>query len=260
MRLSGLLTQHHANHGHVHNDESWHPITASVADGMGLVERLGRFSPLALLAWPVYLFLRSPGKDGSHFSPKSPLFQTEDEQKQAVRSTAAVLAMLGLLAASACALGPMTVFKLYGLPWIIFTVWLDAVTYLHHHAPEDGGEPVPWYRDGEWSYMRGALSTIDRDYGFVNHIHHNIGTHVVHHLFPSIPHDRLNEATRHAKTVLGEHYREPEKAPLGIPVHLLKPLFRSFNQEHVVPETGQIVAYEQYFGVASNSNSQPNGH
>jgi hypothetical protein len=36
----------------------------------------------------------------------------------------------------------------------------------------------------EWSYLRGGLTTIDRDYGIFNKIHHDIGTHVVHHLFP----------------------------------------------------------------------------
>ena len=38
----------------------------------------------------------------------------------------------------------------------------------------------------EWSYFRGGLSTIDRDYGIFNKIHHDIGTHVVHHLFPQV--------------------------------------------------------------------------
>ncbi len=46
----------------------------------------------------------------------------------------------------------------------------------------------------EWNYMRGGLSTIDRDYGWFNNIHHDIGTHVVHHLFPQIPHYNLIEA------------------------------------------------------------------
>lgn len=43
--------------------------------------------------------------------------------------------------------------------------------------------------------MRGGLSTIDRDYGIFNKIHHDIGTHVVHHLFPQMPHYNLEEAT-----------------------------------------------------------------
>ena len=47
----------------------------------------------------------------------------------------------------------------------------------------------------EWSYFRGGLSTIDRDYGIFNKIHHDIGTHVVHHLFPQMPHYNLCEAT-----------------------------------------------------------------
>lgn len=46
----------------------------------------------------------------------------------------------------------------------------------------------------EWSYLRGGLTTVDRDYGWFNNIHHDIGTHVIHHLFPQIPHYHLVEA------------------------------------------------------------------
>jgi omega-3 fatty acid desaturase (delta-15 desaturase) len=35
---------------------------------------------------------------------------------------------------------------------------------------------------------------VDRDYGWINNIHHDIGTHVIHHLFPQIPHYHLVEA------------------------------------------------------------------
>lgn len=46
----------------------------------------------------------------------------------------------------------------------------------------------------EWSYLRGGLTTVDRDYGWINNIHHDIGTHVIHHLFPQIPHYNLVQA------------------------------------------------------------------
>ena len=59
----------------------------------------------------------------------------------------------------------------------------------------------------EWSYLRGGLSTLDRDYGIFNKIHHDIGTHVVHHLFPQIPHYHLEEATAAVKPVMGDYYR-----------------------------------------------------
>jgi hypothetical protein len=48
---------------------------------------------------------------------------------------------------------------------------------------------------------RGGLTCLDRDYGIFNKIQHDIGTHVVHHLFPQIPHYHLQDATEAAKKV-----------------------------------------------------------
>lgn len=67
--------------------------------------------------------------------------------------------------------------------------------------------PVVYLRGEQWSYLRGGLTTIDRDYGIFNKIHHDIGTHVVHHLFPQIPHYHLEEATEAVKPVMGPYYR-----------------------------------------------------
>jgi fatty acid desaturase len=52
---------------------------------------------------------------------------------------------------------------------------------------------------------QGALSTIDRTYGrVIDYLHHDIGTHVVHHiLFTAIPHYHLREATAAVKPLLG---------------------------------------------------------
>lgn len=61
-------------------------------------------------------------------------------------SNAFLKGMLGLLAVGTLALGPLAMFNLYFMPYWINVVWLDMVTYLHHHGPEDPEEKVPWYR------------------------------------------------------------------------------------------------------------------
>ena len=45
------------------------------------------------------------------------------------------------------------------------------MTFLHHNDVH-----VPWYTNGNWTYVKGNLSSIDRDYGFIHNITHSIGT------------------------------------------------------------------------------------
>eukprot|EP01003_Olkasia_polycarbonata_P002177 NODE_1467_length_537_cov_120.219262_g1390_i0.p2 GENE.NODE_1467_length_537_cov_120.219262_g1390_i0~~NODE_1467_length_537_cov_120.219262_g1390_i0.p2 ORF type:complete len:123 (+),score=33.86 NODE_1467_length_537_cov_120.219262_g1390_i0:31-369(+) len=56
---------------------------------------------------------------------------------------------------------------------------------------------TPWYATSNWDYVKGNLSSVDRNYAPFNGIIHNIGTHQIHHLFPAIPHYKLVEATKH---------------------------------------------------------------
>ncbi|XVF46761.1 hypothetical protein PTKIN_Ptkin03bG0054400 [Pterospermum kingtungense] len=183
---------HHQNHGNVEKDESWVPLPEKIYNNLDISTRFLRFTvPFPLFAYPIYLWHRSPGKEGSHFNPYSNLF-TPQERKLVMTSTACWAAMAILLAILSIAIGPIQVFKLYGVPYLIFVVWLDLVTYLHHHGHDE--QRLPWYRGKEWSYLRGGLTTVDRDYGVFNKIHHDIGTHVIHHLFPQIPHYHLVEA------------------------------------------------------------------
>ncbi|XP_030537209.1 omega-3 fatty acid desaturase, chloroplastic-like [Rhodamnia argentea] len=231
---------HHQNHGHVENDESWHPLSERIYKSLDTITRSLRFTvPFPMLAYPFYLWSRSPGKRGSHFHPESDLF-VASERKDVITSTACWTAMVGLLVGLSFVMGPLQLLKLYGIPYWIFVMWLDFVTYLHHHGHED---KLPWYRGKEWSYLRGGLTTLDRDYGWINNIHHDIGTHVIHHLFPQIPHYHLIEATEAARPVLGNYYREPKKsAPL--PFHLIGTLIQSLKRDHYVSDTGEVVYYQ----------------
>ena len=135
----------------------------------------------------------------------------------------------------------------------MFVVWLDVVTYLHHHGSDTEGEKMPWYRGGQWSYLRGGLTTLDRDYGIFNKIQHDIGTHVVHHLFPQIPHYHLEKATEAAKKVMGPYYREPAKSAGPLPTHLIAPLVRSFENDHYVDNEGDVVYYKQDAALAGKA-------
>ncbi|EPS59167.1 chloroplast omega-3 fatty acid desaturase, partial [Genlisea aurea] len=182
---------------------------------------------------------RSPGKKGSHFDPDSDLF-APNERRDVMTSTACWAAMAALLIGLSSIIGPLQLLKLYGVPYMGFVMWLDGVTYLHHHGHED---KLPWYRGKEWSYLRGGLTTLDRDYGWINNIHHDIGTHVIHHLFPQIPHYHLIEATKAAKRVLGKYYREPEISGI-LPYHLVGILLRSMKKDHYVSDDGDIVYYK----------------
>ncbi len=65
-----------------------------------------------------------------------------------------------------------------------------AITYLHHNHPD-----VHHFDAQGWTFVKGALATVDRDFGFVGkHLFHGIiDTHVVHHLFPyASPHLSLS--------------------------------------------------------------------
>ncbi|BFI31024.1 acyl-lipid omega-6 desaturase (Delta-12 desaturase) [Marchantia polymorpha subsp. ruderalis] len=231
---------HHANHGHVENDETWHPVTESLYKKLPFMARLGRLTfPVSLFAFPVYLWVGTPDKGASHYHPESALFLPK-ERNDVLTSTICWCTMLVLLINFAITIGPMWVLKLYVVPYWLNVFWLALVTYLHHHGYE---KKVPWYRGKEWSYLRGGLSTIDRDYGWINKVHHDIGTHVVHHLFPQIPHYHLIEATAAIKPVLGDYYRVPEKSG-PLPVHLITTVMKSFSEDHFVSDEGEIVFYQ----------------
>ncbi|CAN1278175.1 FAD12 [Linum perenne] len=82
---------------------------------------------------------------------------------------------------------------------------------------------LPHYDSSEWDWMRGALATVDRDYGCLNKVFHNItDTHVAHHLFSMIPHYHAMEATKAIKPILGEYY-QMDRTPF------IKALWREFK-------------------------------
>lgn len=223
---------HHANTGCIETDESWHPVAKSEYDDMHWSVKLVRFQAL-LLAYPIYLFVRSHNRDGSHFLPSSPIFRPS-EKWDVITSTIWWSAMIAFLGVLGVKFGLLFLVKYYVMPYIVFVVWLDLVTYLHHTVPE-----IPWYRKDSWFFLKGALSTIDHDYGFINNIHHNIGTHVAHHIFSTMPHYNLKRATAAIKPILGEYYHVSSEP-------IWQTFWQSINSCHYIPDTGQKVYYQAH--------------
>jgi omega-3 fatty acid desaturase (delta-15 desaturase) len=221
---------HHANTGNIETDESWYPVTETKYGQMSWAEKFLRFY-VPLIAYPIYLFRRSPDRQGSHFHPSSPLFRPS-EKWDVLTSSILYFSMLGFLGWLTVQYGVLFLVKFYLMPYLIFVMWLDLVTFLHHTDPD-----IPWYRGDDWYFLKGALSTIDRDYGFINSIHHNIGTHVAHHIFLNMPHYHLKAATTAIKPILGDYYRCS-----GEPIW--KSFFRSYWACHFVPDQGSKVYYQ----------------
>lgn len=158
-----------------------------------------------LLGWPAYLFANVAGqKYGSgtnHFNPKAAMFSARDYWDIIV-SDIGVIAALSTLIFCIWKFTFLEVFKYYFIPYLIVNSWLVLITYLQHSDPA-----IPHYTPKEFNFVRGALCSIDRDYGIYNFLQHRIGqTHVVHHLFSQMPFYHSQEATEAVKKVLGPHY------------------------------------------------------
>ena len=227
--------KHHENHNHVENDHSWRPVAESqyltyLVDAMtARVSRVLRFSHALLVLFPIYIVTDSEFTSGNHFNPKGRLF-ADDERVGATISTLCVVSWLGFLLYTV----PFwTLVDAYFMPYLFFVAWLDLVTYLHH---TDGA--LTYYRNEAWSFLKGALSTMDRSYGsLIDHLHHNIGTHMIHHMFfTKIPHYHLLDATEALKPMLGEHYKL-DTTPI------VTAYVKSKEACHFVKDEGNVLRY-----------------
>ncbi|PWA68510.1 Fatty acid conjugase FAC2 B [Artemisia annua] len=151
------------------------------------------------LAYPLYLICNYGGRKykglASHFYPQSPIFKNSQRRKVFV-SDVGIFIVLYAYYRVVMTQGATWAFYVYGGPWIFMCVIVTIITYLQHNHPS-----IPHYDSTEWNWIRGALSTIDRDIGFTI-IKNKTDNHVVHHLFPSIPRYHAHEATEAIKPIL----------------------------------------------------------
>ncbi|OBZ66968.1 Delta(12) fatty acid desaturase [Grifola frondosa] len=249
---------HHMYHGLMERDESWIPMTRSELKipSEGHIEysdylddtpiyALFRLVRRQLLGIPAYFLVNVSGRSGlpgwtSHLNPLSVMF-TVGQRKLIIMSDIGIMAMLLLLYWSCSIWGGVGIAKYYAVPWLLMNHWLAAITYLHHTDPA-----LPHYRRPEWTFPRGAVATLDRDFlGWMGRFFfHDISHfHVIHHFFPKMPFYHAAEATQYLKRALGDHYHHSDKP-------VLKALWDNYFDCQFVEDTGDIIFYRDVKGRA----------
>ena len=162
------------------------------------------------VGWWLYLTTnatgQSYGRRANHYEPSSPLFKPHQRTDVLVSDAALVVVLAGLAYWAHCT-SLATVALYYFLPYMVVNFYLVTITLLQHTHVD-----VPHYRGDEWTFIRGALATVDRSYGsLINNLQHNImDSHVAHHLFSTMPHYHAIEATPHLARKLGVYYKRDD--------------------------------------------------
>ena len=177
-----------------------------------------------ILGWPLYLFNYATG--GRTQSDLTSRLDPKKSKSHFVSSSQVMKPSWKIELSTAGCLVTICIISYYGLwywyigPYLVVNSWLVLYTWLQHTHPD-----VPHYGEDKFTFLKGALSTIDRPYPYIiDELHHHIGTtHVLHHLNFSIPHYRAQEYTKEIKKVLGEYY-------LYDPMPIHKALFRSARE------------------------------
>ncbi|KAK1227468.1 hypothetical protein PQX77_009531 [Marasmius sp. AFHP31] len=177
----------------------------------------------------------------SHFHPNSALFKPH-ERNGVIASDVGLIAMLIALSRWTSNVGFWHCVALYLVPWMNTNHWIIALTFLHHSDPT-----IPYYRGDEWSFLRGALATVDRPLlGWIGRVFfHNVShNHVSHHIFSDIPFYNQPEATAHIKKVLKDDYNFDS-------TNTFRALYRNFVECEFVEDEGNIVFYKNREGKAA---------
>jgi len=211
------------------------------------------FMSYLIAGWPLYLLLNSSGQrrypaGTNHFTPKAVMFAPH-QGTQIIISDIGIFLWMAALAACVYSFGLATVFRVYGVPYLWVNHWLVLITFLQHTDPL-----LPHYRAPEFTFPRGALSTLDRNLlgdlgpimGWIG-AHATLGiseTHILHHVCSKIPHYNAWEASAALRKVLPAGIRT-DGAPGG-----WAEMYRVYKECKFVEDEGDVVFYKNAYGLA----------
>ncbi|KAI0777781.1 fatty acid desaturase-domain-containing protein [Trametes elegans] len=275
--------KHHAATSHVDRDEVYVPRTrtemglppfdpknedvlgSSVSENLQreLWEAIGD-SPIGglltnvaylVLGWPAYVFVNASGNSGypkgtNHVSSASPIFRPE-HRSHVILSNIGIMVWLWAVYLSISRWGFFEVFRAYGATYLWVNHWLILITFLQHADPL-----IPHYRQSEFTFARGALSTINRnllgDLGstmgrFGAFATHGVSEiHVVHHVSSKIPHYHAWEAMDALRRLLSTRGICLDGRPGG-----WAEMYRVFRECKFVEDEGGVVFYKNAYGLAA---------
>jgi omega-6 fatty acid desaturase (delta-12 desaturase) len=212
--------KHHHYTNHMTMGETWVPATvdpnrSSVKKAKTTRGTLLRIAIVATIGWWAYLINNDTGarqnKGQSHFNPHAKaLFKPKDRNYVRASNVGMFLTFAALaLAVKNC--GFFAVAMAYWVPQIGANFYLAAITFMQHTHPD-----VPHFEDEDWTWLRGAISTIDRSMGpFADYkTHYIVSSHVAHHIFSEMPYYGALEATPYIKKHLGQYYKSALPKPM----------------------------------------------
>lgn len=233
---------HHKNTCSLENDEVFVPPKRSVVgemlDESPIVNFLQIFAMLTL-GWPMYLFRNAVGPEKyanvphSHFNPYAALFQPKD-RPGVLLSVVTLIAMISGLVWFYRLVGGALFVCYWMVPYLIVNYHLVLITFLQHTD-----EYIPHYSAKEFTWLRGALATVDRSFGkfYDYQLHHIADTHVAHHLFSTMPFYHAQEATAALRKVLGPYYLRDDTP-------IWPALWKAWNKCRFVEDDGDLVFYK----------------
>jgi omega-6 fatty acid desaturase (delta-12 desaturase) len=153
------------------------PVDPMIEDEEHLLEETPLYAVLfltgiLLAGFPAYLLYNLGGQPQkqwvSHYFPNAPIFDAH-QYRGVVISNIGLLLWISILTTIGYLHGFMIPFLYFVVPWMQVNAWLVVITYLQH---TDG--KIPRYNNDEFDFLRGALATVDRDWGFLNAFFHHI--------------------------------------------------------------------------------------
>ncbi|KAK2153624.1 hypothetical protein LSH36_291g06005 [Paralvinella palmiformis] len=221
---------HHKFNANYDKDEVFYPVKQSDSTSEGKVIPAFGFG----IGWFWYLCFGYRPRTVKHFDVFQPLFA--GHLFNCVLSLTGIILMGFAVYNYYMAYGFLALFNYYLVPLFIFGSYTVIITFLHHTEMN-----IPWYPAKSWDFVRGQLSTIDRHYGIVHGLIHNIGTHQMHHMFTKIPHYYLEEATTHFRASFPDLVRTCDEPIMSSFFRM----FKKYDAQKVMDDKTEIYYYKE---------------